>query len=118
MGSPVSVVVVNLYMERFEQLALESAPLQPRIWRRYVDDTCCIVESGAVDDLLHHLNSIHHSIQFTVEVEREGTLPFLDTRLHRRESGDLDITVYRKPTHMAATSISDPTIPGMSSEDW
>ena len=69
MGSPVSAVVANLYMEEFEQLALESTPLQPRIWRRYVDNTCCIVESGALDDLLHHLNSIRPSIQFTVEVD-------------------------------------------------
>ena len=86
-------------MEHFEQLALESAPLQPRLWKRYVDDTCCIVESGAVDDLLHHLNSVRPSIQFTVEVEQEGTLPFLDTCIHRMENGGLDITVYRKPTH-------------------
>ena len=29
MGSPVSVVVANLYMEFFEELALESAPSRP-----------------------------------------------------------------------------------------
>ena len=45
MGSPVSGVVANLYMEHFEHLALESAPAWLEIWKRYVDDSCCIIES-------------------------------------------------------------------------
>ena len=38
MGSPVSAVVANLYMEHVEQLALECAPSRPRLWKRCVDD--------------------------------------------------------------------------------
>jgi len=30
MGSPVSTVIVNLYMEIFEEQAIESAPCKPR----------------------------------------------------------------------------------------
>ena len=86
-------------MEHFENLALESAPVQPGLWKRYVDNTCCIVKSAAVDDLLRHLNSVRPSIKCTVEVEREGTLPFLDTCVQQMEGGGLDITIYRKPTH-------------------
>ena len=99
MGSPVSAVVANLYMEFFEELALKSAPSKPRLWKTYVDDTCCIVKKGTVEGLLSHLNSVRPSIGFTVEVEREGSLPFLDTLLQRRDDGSLDVTVYRKPTH-------------------
>ena len=57
MGSPVSAVVTNLYMEFFEELALESAPSRPRFWKRYVDDTCCIMRRGEVESLLHVLPS-------------------------------------------------------------
>ena len=99
MGSPVSAIVADLYMEHFEELALRSALQQPRFWKKYVNDTCCVVKSGTVQELHQHLNIIWPSIQFTVEVEQEGTLPFLDTYLCWMEDGSLDITVCRKSTH-------------------
>ena len=99
MGSPVSAAVANLYMEFFEELALRSAPTKPWLWKRYVDDTCCIVKKGTMEGLLSHLNSVRPSIKFTVEVEKEGSLPFLDALLQRKDDGNLDVTVYRKPTH-------------------
>ena len=52
-----------------------------------------------MEGLLSHLNGVRPSIRFTVEVERDGRLPFLDTLLQRRNDGSLDVTVYRKPTH-------------------
>ena len=64
-----------------------------------MDDTCCILRKDDVDELLHHLNSIRPTIKFTMEVEEGGSLPFLDTRVTRKEDGKLDITVYRKQTH-------------------
>ena len=45
MGSPVSPVVANIYMEMFEDLALTSASNRPRVWKRYVDDIYCIMEN-------------------------------------------------------------------------
>ena len=99
MGSPVSAVVANLYMEFFEELALESAPSRPRFWKRYVDDTCCIMQRDAVEPLLRHLNEVRPTIKFTMELEKDGSLPFLDTSLTRREDGTLNVTVFRKQTH-------------------
>ena len=39
MGSPLSPVLANLYMEYFEEMALGSTSLKPSMWLRYVDDT-------------------------------------------------------------------------------
>ena len=56
MGSPVSAVIANLYMETFEEQAIESAPSKPKIWKRYVDDTFTILDRDRVDSFLQHLN--------------------------------------------------------------
>ena len=88
------------YMEFFEELALQSAPSRPRLWKRYVDDTCCIMKEDEVEPLFNHLNNVRPTIKFTMELERDGSLPFLDTKLTRREGGALDVTVFRKSTHM------------------
>jgi hypothetical protein len=42
MGSLLSLVIANFYTEDYEKVALESAPLKPRCWFRYVDDTFVI----------------------------------------------------------------------------
>ena len=99
MGSPVSVVVANLVMEDVEQEALSTFHTPPRFWRRYVDDTCTALPSNLVDSFHDHLNSINPCIQFTIERESNGQLPFLDILLNREEDGSISTSVYRKATH-------------------
>jgi hypothetical protein len=101
MGSPLSPVVANFYMEKFEQLAIQSAPLKPRYWFRYVDDTFVVWSHGEEElvRFLDHLNSVHPKIQFTMEREADNELSFLDVLARRRADGSLGHLVYRKPTH-------------------
>ena len=99
MGSLVSPIVANLYMEYFEQKALSTAP-PSRFWHRYVDDTCVIHKEIHKQDFLQHINSVDHTIQFSVETNKgHGAIPFLDTIVKPEAVGTLSITVYRKPTH-------------------
>jgi hypothetical protein len=39
--------------------------------------------SDKLKDFLYHLNSIHQSIQSTMEIESEGHLPFLGIHIYR-----------------------------------
>ena len=73
MGSPVSAVIANLYMQSFEQQAITSSAYKPRISKRYVDDTFTILDRGNVDSFLQHLNNQQLSINFTMETERLQT---------------------------------------------
>ena len=98
-GSPVSVSIANLVMEDVEERALASYDIQLPFWKRYVDDVFTVVHVDRVQHLLEHLNHIECSIQFTVEVEIDGKLPFLDVSVNRGSDGSLNTSVYRKPTH-------------------
>ena len=57
MGSPVSAVIANLYMESFEEQAITTSSYEPRIWKRHVDDTFTILDRENVGDFLQHLNN-------------------------------------------------------------
>ena len=67
MGSPVSPIMANLYMESFEHRAITTAVNPPRIWKRYVDDTFVIQQQSNREELLQHINSMDPSIIFTAE---------------------------------------------------
>ena len=47
-GSPLSPVIANLFMEKFEKKALATATLRPGFWFRYVDDTFSTVAGDMV----------------------------------------------------------------------
>ena len=100
MGSPVSSVVANLFMEDFEERAMaEAGNLHPSSWDRYVDDVFSIYKKDYVEVFLHYLNGRDPNIQFTMEMERDGMLPFLDIQAQRTTEGLVQTSVYRKPTH-------------------
>ena len=100
MGSPVSPIVANLYMEYLEQKALSTALHPPRFWCRFADDTFVIHKEVNKQDFLQYINSVNPAIKFTVEDNKEdGSIPFLDTIVKPEADGKLSITVYRKSTH-------------------
>ena len=97
MGSPLSPVVANLYMEAFEGVIT----LTPKLWLRYVDDTFVIWShsSSSLEKFHSHLNAQNPSIQFTMEEESEGRVSFLDVMVERGGDSKITTTIYRKPTH-------------------
>ena len=99
MGSPVSPIVANLFMEWFEEAALRTFRYEITVWKRYVDDTIVALCDSLIDLLSEHINSIDPAIQFTREEEDNKTIPMLDTLVRRTDERRLTFSVYRKPTH-------------------
>ena len=58
-----------------------------------------IIKRALVNEFTEFLNSVHPSIKFTVELEKDNMLAMLDVMIHRNQNGTLYFTVYRKPTH-------------------
>lgn len=100
MGSPLSPIFANIFMEEFEKKALSSAQFKPKIWWRYVDDTFVVFSHGndKLIEFLGHLNSISPSIRLTMEEEVQNKLAFLDVCVEK-DRDTLRTTVFRKKTH-------------------
>ncbi|XP_021355973.1 uncharacterized protein LOC110452036 [Mizuhopecten yessoensis] len=60
-----------------------------------------IIKKGSEKDLTTHINTIDatNNIKSTCEEETNGTVPFLDTLLVKKEGGTVKVLVYRKKTH-------------------
>ena len=75
MGSPISITVADVYLQKLEK---EILPLNPKVifWKRYVDDVFAIIEGDENDanDVLNNLNSYHPNIQFTMEIEKNNEI--------------------------------------------
>ena len=93
-----TTVVANLSMEAIEELAINTSEVQPKVWKRYVDDSFCIIKRNAVNSFHTTLNSIDPHISFTIEEESDQQIAFLDTLVSRKDN-TITIGVYRKATH-------------------
>ena len=102
MGNPLSPLLSGLYMEFFERRYLPQILPCYVLWVRYVDDIFCAWPADKdVDSFLSSLNSFVPSIKFTLEVEENGQLPFLDVMVHRTDRS-FKFAVYRKPTNICS----------------
>ena len=101
MGSPLSPIIADIFMVDLEERAIAGAgeDIAPSVWKRYVDDVLSVVKRDKGQLLLDHLNKQHEKIRFTMEEERDGSLPFTDISFSRDEYGQVVREVYRKPTH-------------------
>ena len=98
-GSPLSTIIANMFMEEIEQTASNTYLKPPSLRVRYVDDSYAMMEKTEVKLFYDCLNTVSTSIKFTNKLEKSGQLAFLDISVQQMEDGSLATSVYRKPTH-------------------
>ena len=98
MGSPFGPILPGIFVVELETTIVPILDNLLRKWKRYVDDTYCIVKTDSVNEILSKLNSFNMNIQIAYKVETSNMLPFLDV-LVIRNNNNIETTVYRKPTN-------------------
>lgn len=97
MGSPLGPILANIFVG-FHEEQLFAKTKTPLYYARYVDDTFAVFTDENHRAMFHHeLNQLHNCLEFTGELESNGTIPFLDVTVHKRQ-GFFLTQVYRKPT--------------------
>jgi len=101
MGSTLSPVLANIYMDHIEIQLTNTVLFQKVVvsYNRYVDDVWSLIKGTEVEaeNLLQLMNSVHPSIKFTIEKEVDNKLPFLDV-LVQKSSNRLSWSIYEKKT--------------------
>jgi len=85
-GKSISGDLAAIYMEFYENEYVfdpNKNSFIPIFWVREVDDVYCLWQHGYenIPIFLAYLNSINPRIQWTMEMEQEGYLPFVDLNL-------------------------------------
>ena len=55
-GSPISPVVSDIYVENFERAMVSFMGIPPRVWWRYVDDTFVIIKELMRESFFSHIS--------------------------------------------------------------
>ena len=98
MASPLGPLMANTFMCSIEE-KLVSNVVMPSFYHRFVDDTITSQRNLATaEDFLDTLNNCHESLNFTMECEVDGKLPFLGMEAIRNKEY-LEIKVHVKPTN-------------------
>ena len=97
MGSPLGVLFANFYMGVVEERVF-SEHNPPSKYARYIDDTFVITKDlGELQELIRRFKE-NSRLNFTHELSCNGTLPFLDVRVHGVGT-DFKTSVYTKSTN-------------------
>ncbi|XP_055527465.1 uncharacterized protein LOC129720078 [Wyeomyia smithii] len=97
MGSPLSPVLADIVLEDIITRALAELPFDLPFLRKYVDDLFLAIPKNCIETVLEVFNRQEQRLQFTIEIEQDRKLPFLDMMVTRNENQSITTDWYCKP---------------------
>jgi hypothetical protein len=97
MGAPISSALANLAMEVMLERITDLLPFELPFLYIFVDDILTAIPEAIADETLEIFNAINDKIQFTIELECDHQIPFLDLKLTHEGDGSISTEFYQKP---------------------
>ena len=87
-GTPLIPLLANCFAENIETIALDSYFFKHTFWGRYMDDIISVWNYGEKElkGFKKQLNFLGGDLKFTIELEEDNKLPFLDVLLLKNEN--------------------------------
>ena len=79
MGSPPAPQLANDWMSKLDERIKGNSTL----YSRYMDDILRDIKKNQIDSKLDEINNLHPSLKFTVEPEKNSSIPFLDIEIRQ-----------------------------------
>lgn len=100
MGNPLSPTIADIIMDDLLDKTISELKnmhnIDIKFIVKYVDDIFAIVKAKDVDIIVSTLNKYHNKLQFTIEREKNSSIPFLDVLISRKNNQIL-LNWYSKP---------------------
>ena len=103
MGCLLGSVLANIFMCSFQSKWLRDCPnyFKPVFYRSYINDIFVLFSyPNHADKFREHLSSKYPNINFSIEKEKDGCLPFSDANIFR-ENEKFATNIYRKMPSVA-----------------
>ena len=99
MGSPLSPIIAQICLDYLFNKTIPKLPYKVPFIYKYVDDIITSIPENEKENILKFFNEFNEYIQFTIEVEVNKSIAFLDTIITRNDTNRVIINWYTKPTY-------------------
>jgi hypothetical protein len=101
MGAPTSAILAEIFIQYLEHNDIIQILQKHHIldYYRYVDDILIIYNENCtnIQDTSNDFNSVHPNIQYTMEMQTDNKLNYLDITIENTNN-TFTFNIYRKPT--------------------
>ena len=100
MGSSLGPILADIFMSDFENKVFDTFDGNlPLLYKRYVDEFFLVFNGRDDCELFYeYINKQHPNIKFTLDIEENECLPFLDVLVSRSADGVVFTFLYRRDT--------------------